>query len=153
MPAVKVGLRSMIMGMPLGSKQGHKEMVSALNKHLLAVIDLIPQVYGDNEPSRQAVLEVGTVVDMDGSRECLACKRAMLMYALATETVVCSHWQKSVEDGSAGMANDLSGRVLPFLMPRYFKNSCQAPAEFVQLALVLSEMWKGEQLGNFPLSP
>tara|TARA_Y100000389_G_scaffold10139_1_gene9479 strand:+ start:6371 stop:6586 length:216 start_codon:yes stop_codon:yes gene_type:complete len=49
------------------------------------------------------------------------------------------------------MAADLHSRVLPFVTPRFIGQSAQAPEAFLQLSLVLSEMWRGERLSNFPL--
>lgn len=110
-------------------------------------------MYGDTDACKQAVLEVGTLIDMGSSKQCVACKRAMLLYAIATESEISGHWSESYSDGSAAMAKDLSERVLPFLVPRFFKHSCQAPEAFVVMSLVLSEMWGGEKLGNFGCSP
>ena len=39
---------------------------------------------------------------------------------------------------------------LPQLL-RCIRDSCQAPDAFVVLACILSEMWAGERLGNWPL--
>lgn len=145
----KVGLRTLLMGTPMGDREGEGEVVYVLNSHLLGLMDLLPRVYGDNEPCRQAVLEMGVIVDMDASKECVACKRAALLYALHNEPDVRAHWTEGREAGSAALARDLSSRVLPFIVPRFFKESCQVPEAFVTLALVMSEMWAGEQLGNW----
>lgn len=146
-------LKDMVMGSPLGVEREKEAMVQSLNSHLLGLVDLLPRVYGDSDACKQAVLEVGTLIDMDDRRECIASKRAMLLYAIASEKEVAEHWAEQHSDGSAALAKDLSTRVLPFLVPRFFKNSCQSPEAFVVMALVMSEMWGGEKLGNFPLSP
>ncbi len=145
----ELGLRALLMGTPMGDREEEDRVVDALNSSLLGVVDLLPRVYGDNEPCRQAVLETGAIVDMDASKECVACKRAMLLYALYNEPDVRAHWARRREDGSAALARDLSTRVLPFIVPRFFKESCQVPEAFVLLALVMSDMWAGEQLGNW----
>ena len=146
-----LGLRTLLMGIPLGDREedGEMNVAAGIDGHLLALVELLPKIYGDNEPCRQAVLEVGTVVDMTATRKCMACKRAMLLYALATEKEVCDHWKDRRSDGSADFAKDLNQRVLPFLTPRFFKHSCQSPDSFVTLAVMLAEMWQGEDLGNF----
>lgn len=145
-----VGLRDMLLGPPLGEER--PSVSAALDGHLLGLLELLPRVYGDGEACRQAVLEMGAVVDMDGSkRECVACKRAALLYALHTEAAVRDHWKDSHADGSAALAHDLATRVLPFVVPRFVRHSCQAPEAFVLLTLVLAEMWEGERLGNWPL--
>lgn len=147
----ELGLRTLLMGSPLGGREegGEMNVASGIDSHLLGLVELLPKVYGDNEPCRQAVLEVGTVVDMTATRKCIMCKRAMLLYALATEKEVCDHWKDRRSDGSADLARDLNQRVLPFLTPRFFKHSCQSPDSFVTLAVMLAEMWQGEDLGNF----
>ena len=149
----KLGLKDMLMGVPLHVKDPERErarMVNCINSHLIAIADLIPRVYGETDASHQAVLEVGTVVDMGDSKECMACKRAMLLYALFNEASVLEHWKQSSDAESAEMAEDMASRVLPFLFPRFFRNCCQAPDLFVTTALIMCSMWKGERLGNFP---
>ena len=148
-----MGLRELLMGGCLSTKTDCDRLSESLNGHLLGLIDLLPRVYGDTDACRQAVLEVGTLVDMGMSKRCIACKRAMLLYAIATESEISSHWSGSRSDGSSAMAKDLSERVMPFLVPRFFKHSCQAPEAFVVMSLILSEMWRGERLGNFSCSP
>ena len=145
----KMSLRELVLGTSFVKRGTEEEASSALDSHLLALIELLPQVYGDNDPCRQAVLEIGTVVDMPATRECIACKRAMLLYAIATEGEASDYWAKA-KDGSNELARDLRNRVLPFITPRFFKNCCQAPDHYVMLSLLLTEMWQGENLGNFP---
>ena len=151
----QMGLRALLLGTPLRDRQkegGEDEgakVASGIDVHLLALVELLPKIYDDREPCRQAVLEVGAVVDMKATRKCIACKRAMLLYSIAAENDVCDHWKGRISDGSADLAIDLNRRVLPFLTPRFFKHSCQSPDSFVTLAVMLAEMWQGEDLGNF----
>ena len=149
--AGSLGLRNMLLGTPLAEER--PPVAPALDSHLLGMLDLLPQTYGDDEACKQAVLEVGAVVDMDGAkRECVACKRAALLYGLHHERALRDHWQDQHADGSAAMAQDLATRVLPFVVPRFVRHGCQSPEAFVLLTLVLTEMWPGEQLGNWPLN-
>ncbi len=148
--AGSMGLRNMLLGPPLDEER--PPVSAALDSHLLGMLELLPKVYGDDEECKQAVLEVGAVVDMDGAkRECVACKRAALLYGLHHERALRHHWEGQHADGSAAMARDLATRVLPFVVPRFVRHGCQTPEVFVLLTLVLSEMWEGEQLGNWPL--
>ena len=71
-----------------------------------------------------------------------ACQRAALLFALAHEAEVAAHY--------GPYARDLAERVLPFVTPRFVANSCQRPDAFVQLCVVLAELWGGERLGNWP---
>ena len=141
-----IGLRKLLLGTPLGDREEEQEIKEELNEHLLGLLDLIPKSYGESDACKQAVIEVGRVVEMDS----VACKRAMLLYALYAEKEVCDYWRSSQTDGSSNLARDLKSRVLPFTCPRFFKNSCQAPETFVLLSMVMSEMWQGETLGNWP---
>jgi len=143
----------MLMGAPLGHAQMHQAATCGLNAHLRAVADLIPRVYGDCGASHHAVLEVRSIADMNDTAERLSCKRALLLFALGTEPAAAAYWQTHGSDASRQLANDLTTRVLPFLLPRYLKNNCQAPESLLHMALVLSQMWQGEQLGSFPTNP
>ena len=71
-----------------------------------------------------------------------ACQRAALLFALAHEAELAAHY--------GPYARDLAERVLPFVTPRFVANSCQRPDAFVQLCVVLAELWEGEPLGNWP---
>jgi hypothetical protein len=143
-------LRTLLLGTPLWERDENDmlKIAAGINAHLFALLELMPNIYGDNEPCRQAVLEVGTISDMRATRTGVTCKRAMLLYALATENETCNHWKCS-ESHDAELAIDLKQRVLPFLTPRFFKDNCQSPGSFVILAAMLTEMWRGEDLGNF----
>lgn len=145
----QLDLRTLVMGTPLNDRSNGMHIASSIDSHLLALMELLPKIYGDNEPCRQAMLEIGAVVDMDATKTCIACKRAMLLYSIAAEKDVCDYWENSASGASADCAKDMSQRVLPFLTPRFFKHNCQAPEAFVILAVMLAEMWRGEDLGNF----
>lgn len=134
------------MGPPLGDGD-YEATVRWIDAFLIAVRSKIVETYGNEEPSRQAVLEMGSVVAMDGDREHVACKRALLLFALSAEPSLQQHWPEG--SASARLSADLCERVLPFALPRFIRHSCQAPVDFVQLVLVLSEMWQGESLGNY----
>ena len=110
---------------------------------------LLPRVYGENEECRQAVLEIRTVTEMSRSAEGIVCRRALYLYALSAEAEVCNYWKRH-DDDSRALATDLHERVLPFVVPRFIKQSCQNPHAFLVLVAMLAEMWPDETLGNFP---
>ena len=141
-----MGLRQLLMGAPFGDVEEEKRVASELNMHLEAMTELLPRLYGDTEACKQAVLEIRSVVAM----ESVLCKRAMFLFGLGTEREMCDHWRGRQADGSAALAQDLSSRVLPFVMPRFLKHSCQRPDALLQAALMLADMWSGESLGNWP---
>tara|TARA_B110000902_G_C14073057_1_gene500066 strand:- start:206 stop:607 length:402 start_codon:yes stop_codon:yes gene_type:complete len=116
-----------------------------LESHLRGVVALLPYNYGDCAAVRQACTELERLIALpDTQASTLACKRAALLFALHSEPQLKRHFANDP------FARDLYERVLPFLVPRFLKNSCQSPQAFVEACLVLSDMWEGERLGNWP---
>ena len=81
---------------------------------------------------------------------------AALLFALGKEKELGTFFSEQErviqgEDGTPTFSEDMKNRVLPFILPRYVRNSCQTPDSFVVLANVLAELWAGERLGNYPL--
>ena len=142
----RVGLRSLLFGT---CARDRESVAEDLNAHLRGLAGLVAEVYGDTEPCRQAVAEINTIVNMASTRECIYCKRAMLLFGMHQEEELVAYWA-DYRDDSAELARDLASRVLPFIVPRFIKESCQEPQAFVTLALVLADMWEGERLGNWP---
>lgn len=148
-----MGLRPLLLGPPLAEREGDPT-VTTLDSHLEGVMALLPQVYGESEASQQAQMEFRRVIEMPADYDGVLCKRAALLFALSREKELGSYFseQERVVQGSGPtFAEDMRDRILPFIMPRYVRNSCQCPDTFVTLACVLSELWAGEPLGNFPL--
>lgn len=147
---VMLSLRHLLLGAPVverASSSGSSQSVSEeLDAHLRAMMELLPRVYGDTDACKQAIFEIQTIVSMDS----LLCKRAIFLYGLGTEQEMCDYWASRETDGSAALALDLKRRVLPFIIPRYVKHNCQRPDAFVSAAVLLSEMWPNEKLGNWP---
>lgn len=147
-----VTLRSMIMGAALcadGDDAGARATTAAraIDAHLRGVAAIIGTEYGHTIESKHAAREISQIVDMDAGEVGLACKRAALLYALHNEPLVQQHFR----DAGDAYAIDLVDRVLPFTTPRFVHHGCQSPAAFVQLCVVLTEMWAGERMGNWPL--
>ena len=118
-----------------------------LSSHLQGVCDMLPRVYGDSAAQAQASIELGHIVRLgDGTAE-IACKRAALLYALHQEPELRHHFAQ--KEGGA-FAEDMAQRVLPFVVPRFVKHSCQTPESFVTMCVMLGEMWRDEKLGNWP---
>jgi len=143
-----IKLKELLLGTPLGNREGTEQITDELDQHLIAISELIPSVYGNSSSCKHAVMELRRVVDSDN----IDGKRALLLYSLFAEPEICQYW-KNYEDGSAELATDLRTRVLPFVVPRFFQHTCQSPDAFVTLTMVLAEMWQGEKLGNWPFSP
>lgn len=139
--------RGAIVGAPLADRPpGRRDPTHArLDAHLRGLIDLLPVNYGRGPAVAQACVELRKVVALPDTSACsLACKRAALLFALHTEPEV----QRYFADEP--FARDLYERVLPFLVPRFLKHSCQSPEAFVGACVVLADMWEGEPLGNWP---
>ena len=139
-------LRQMLTGPALNDRDQGDHYVPDIHAHLRGVQDLIPRVYGDSDACKHAAMEIGTIINMYPHRtDCVASKRAMLMCALAAEEGV----KKHLAARDDGYARDMAERVLPFIKARFYKHCCQNPESFVLMALLLSEMWQGETLGNW----
>ena len=142
-------LRAVIMGTPLSARPAHagrrEQPLQQLDAHLRGVVALLPARYGRSAAIRQACAELERLIALpDEGVSTLACKRAALLFALHSEPQVQHYF------ADEPFARDLYERVLPFLMPRFLKHSCQSPQAFVDACLVLADMWEDEQLGNWP---
>lgn len=140
-------LRGAIVGAPLADRPaGRPDPAGAqLNAHLRGLLELLPANYGRGVAATQACAELRKVARLpDTDAGTLACKRAALLFALHTEPEVRAYF------ADEPFARELYERVLPFLVPRFLKHSCQSPEAFVQACVVLADMWEGEPLGNWP---
>ena len=140
--------RWMLEGSPLTqrSDEDTHKMVDALDRYVLGIAELLPQLYGDGPEVGQAKYEVQTVARMDSRLECVSITRAVLLFALGKEESVARHWQGHPDEA---MARDLAERVVPLISPRYVKNCAQNPVAFVRMTMALHHLWAGETLGNF----
>lgn len=152
----RVGLRPLLAGRPLTERSSTEDpTVRGLDTHLTAVRGLIPKVYGNSKACEQAVSEFSSIVEAGSRGDVIMCKRAALLFALSKEKEVSDFFvnqERKVFGEGPTFTEDLTQRVLPFLMPRFLRNSCQTPDTIVVFSLMLSEMWAGEKLGNFPLA-
>lgn len=151
----RVGLRPLLMGPPLSDRDSDPTLTT-LDSHLEAVAALLPKVYGDSEASQQAQMQFKQFLQMEQDYDGVLCKRAALLFALGKEKELGTFFSEQErviqgEDGTPTFSEDMKNRVLPFILPRYVRNSCQTPDSFVVLANVLAELWAGERLGNYPL--
>lgn len=153
---VDVCLRSVLLGPPLAERRDTTTL-DALNVYISSVIELLPQVYGAGEATLQAQSEMQRIVSMPPSMDGVLCKRAVLLFALCKEPEVGALFhgidvgRGEGNGGTTTYSRDMVDRVLPFITPRFLRNSCQAPDSYVTLALLLKELWAGERLGNFPI--
>ena len=81
---------------------------------------------------------------------------AAVLFGLSKEPELLRYFsgqERSVHSGSEpSFSEDMVQRVLPFVTPRFLRHSCQSPDAYVMACIVLSEMWCGEKLGNWPLA-
>lgn len=142
-------LRTLLLGPPLNCRRPCiDEVDSMLTEHLDGVPDVMRRTYGDDtEATREAIKDVQRISALRPSREGICCKRAALLFAMKREPEV----QKHFLDRDPDLAFDLMDRVLPLLDPCFVKHSCQCPESYVCLAVVLTQMFAGERVGNWPV--
>jgi len=142
-------LREMLLGPPLtGTRPSVDETDAVLTQHVQGIKDVMARVYGTaSEATREAGNEVGEVASMAASEQGICCKRALLLFALQREPELKRHFESAEPE----LTKDLVERVLPFIDPAFLQHSCQAPESYVFLAVLLSELFGGERLGNWPL--
>ena len=141
-------LRELLLGPPLNNRpaQSEKTTDAHLNSWMRALRDFILKVGGESEAAKQAAMEFEQFESFPATQDGLMCKRAALLFAVLHEREVAAKMHGPGVD-------DLVNRVLPITCPRYLRHSCQCPDTFVVLTLILSEMWSGERLGNWPRAP
>ena len=139
----------MLLGPPLNAQRPSlEETDAALTRHLAGIQKVMAHTYGTKtEATREAGNEVSGIANMPASETGVCCKRALLLFALKREPELKTHFERN----EPALTRDLVERVLPFIDPTFLKHSCQAPESYVFLAVLLSEMFQGEQLGNWPL--
>ena len=147
-----MGLRPLLLGPPLTERGRNDPTAKCLTAHMSGLVDLLPKVYGDSTACTQAVCEVEALAKEPESPDVVVCKRAALLFALHKEKEIANYFvEQERKCGQGGtFAEDMRDRVLPFLLPRFLKNSCQTPDSMLMLAVMLHEMWEGEKLGNWP---
>ena len=132
-------LKSTLAGAPLVAERADAEM----DDDIRAISAFLPKVYGESPAVKQAVDEVGNMTRLPHDADGITCRRAMLLFSIFKEREVAEGFRDP-------LAIDLHERVLPFIVPRFVKNCAQRPDQLVALSAVLSEMWAGERLGNWP---
>ena len=149
----RVGLRPLLLGAPLSDRE-MDYTAKGLDSHVAGLGPLIEQVYGKTPAASQAVSELQSIAELPHDKDSLACKRAAVLFGLSKEPELLRYFsgqERAVHSGDEpSFAEDMVQRVLPFVTPRFLRHSCQSPDAYVMTCLVLGEMWKGEQLGNWP---
>lgn len=143
-------LKRMLMGPPINAPRPCTEEIDAmLTQHLNAIPQVLKQTYGENtEPTREAIKDCTSIANMECSAEGVICKRAALLFALRREPELREYFRKL----DSGFTLDLTDRVLPFVDPEFMRHSCQAPEAYVATTIILSQLFEGERLGNWPLT-
>ena len=149
----RVGLRPLLLGAPLSDRETDHTL-KALNSHVAGMCPLVDQVYGKPPAAQQAAAELAAIAELGKARDETTCKRAAVLFGLSKEPELLRYFsgqERTVHSGDEpSFAEDMATRVLPFVTPRFIRHSCQSPDAFVMTCLVLSEMWRGEKLGNWP---
>lgn len=144
----KKRLREALLGPPLNAQRPCIDDADALlTRYLNGIPEVMRNAYGeDSEASREAIQDVELIASAAPSQHGIYCKRAALLFATKREPEVQEYFKN--EDSILGV--DLVERILPFIDPPFLKHSCQSPESYVTLAVVFSELFKGEKLGNWP---
>ena len=140
-------LREMLMGNALNDERNSDLVFNALDEVILRVADFIQVVYGDDEAAENAKHEYAKITRMERNMVGLWSRRAAVLFALSRDAEVADHLN---DDDNTAV--DLRDRVLPLITPLFVRHLCQRPDHYVVSALVLSEMWRGERLGNYPMN-
>ena len=146
----RVGLRPLLLGPPLDDREMDRTLVG-LSSHVEGLMGVVRSIYGDSVAATEASLELSAIAALGNSADESACKRAALLFALYKEPEVQRYFEQQEGAVGSSYSKDMAERVLPFVVPRFLKQSCQAPDAFVQLCVVLAEMWPDVRLGNWPL--
>jgi hypothetical protein len=149
-------MRELIVGKPLsarGRDSGARaaeaaETAAALDAEIARVTAFVERVYPATEARTQAVCELSKTAQLPINPDGITCRRAVLLFATCREREVAD--QIHASESERAYARNLRDCVLPLITERFFAHSCQNPRSFVEAAAVLSEMWHGEQLGNWP---
>lgn len=139
-----MGLRAMLIGAPLLDARGVYAR-EALDAHMDSIANFLRYSYPIDDADMEAALrDLAEVRAMSSQNEAgLACKRAVLLFAMHMEDEVADHF--IALGGSDGrLATDLRDRLLPRLVPEYVGDMCQRPDVFVRMASVMHEMWPHE---------
>ena len=131
-------LYCMLFGSPVAVciQAGKDPALERLDEVCIAILDTIAARLGANaEATTQCILELGRLTSQnEHTFEEVSCKRAMLLCALWKERDVRAFYEKTEKR----LVDDLSVRVLPLVMPKFFAGQCQAPDSLVVLVGVLA---------------
>ena len=149
-------LQRMLLGPPLNARQESVngmepsiiETDGLLTRYLNALPEVIRQSYGDEtEATQEAASECRSIANLPCSPGGICSKRAALLFAMRREPELgqyfCQH--------DSGFTKDMVNRILPFIDPPFLRHSCQAPDSYVFMAVIFSQLFEGERLGNWPL--
>lgn len=138
-------LHDALFGSRIAGREERDAATPRLNAILSGLVDVLRRELGDTEATDQAVLEMGRVIKLPlTERVAVQAKRAAVLYALWRERDVQEHFRQR---GEAALVDDLCGRVLPMVMPRFVANQCQVPDAAVVMTLVMHSMWAQEDIG------
>ena len=143
-------LKRMLIGPPINAPRPCIEETDALlTRYLNAIPQVLRQTYGEGtEATREAIKDCTSIANMECSADGVVCKRAAMLFALRREPELKEYFCKR----DTGFTADLTDRVLPFIDPEFMRHSCQAPEAYVFTTLIMSQLFEGERLGNWPLT-
>lgn len=143
--ALQVGIRPLLLGVPLSARGNGSEAPNGLNVHIESLRTLVRNLYGETQSARVRS-ELQSIIDIpcDTSHGAM-CKRALILYALRNEQEVSAYFATQEKAVNAHpLARILAHHVLPLLVPAFIARSFENPDEFVHDATSMALMFGGD---------
>ena len=141
------GLKNLICG---SSLMRSEQILNDIDTHLDALERLIYRVYGEDAETKLTCKELKYIRFLSkDKRECMQCKRALLLFAMHNEMELAEHYYRTGGRDDQNLVIDLQTRILPLLMPYYVRDLCQGPDYMVNMAIIINQMWGGESFDSF----
>lgn len=138
-------LKCVLFGSPLSGRVPNSvdPSTSALDGLLSEIVRMLEGHHGRSVSFRQAEREIENIRSYDlTSDSSVACKRAMLLFAIWKEPEFADKFRES----DALLVDDLTKRVLPLVAPPFVENLGQRPDSFVSLCSTLCLLYTDERL-------
>jgi hypothetical protein len=143
--ALQVGIRPLLLGVPLSARGNGSEAPNGLNVHIESLRTLVRNLYGETQSARVRS-ELQSIIDIPcATSHGAMCKRALILYALRNEQEVSAYFATQEKAVNAHpLARILAHHVLPLLVPAFIARSFENPDEFVHDATSMALMFGGD---------
>lgn len=145
-------LYDMLLGPPITARTSPTPAQDAVGEQLERLCSILKHHHRpDNRLMQRVCSEVAAANATDpGGLLGATCRRALLLLAIHMEpsfsdaSISTTNSKESGWQTSDAHLDDMQRRVLPLLVPRYLQGMCQEPDVFVNMAVVLLLMWRGD---------